>query len=71
MRFLSDEERRRLLKACQASSNCYLYPVVVLALSTGMRYVEIMRLTWSCIDLDMARVVLHDVSFPESRTGEK
>lgn len=35
VRFLSDEERPRLLKACKESSNPYLYPVVVLALSTG------------------------------------
>lgn len=59
VRFLSEVERERLLEACRASSNPCLYPVVVLALSTGMRYGEIMRLTWSCVDLDKARVVLH------------
>ena len=37
VRFLSDEERISLLDACKASANPYLYIVVVLALSTGMR----------------------------------
>ena len=45
-RFLSDDERGRLLSACRASSNPLLYPVVVLALSTGMRQAEIMNLYW-------------------------
>ena len=46
VRVLSDEERQRLLKVCQESPNPYLYPVVVLALSTGARKMEILSLTW-------------------------
>lgn len=42
VRFLSDDERLGLLKTCKESKNPYLYPVVVLALSTGMRQGEIM-----------------------------
>jgi integrase len=45
VRFLADDERTRLLEACKASTCPVLYPVVVLALSTGMRAQEIMRLT--------------------------
>jgi hypothetical protein len=37
VRFLSDEERPRLLEACRPAQCPYLYTVVVLALSTGMR----------------------------------
>ena len=37
VRFLSDEERQQLLAACKVSRNRLLYPVVVLALSTGAR----------------------------------
>ena len=37
VRFLSDDERYRLLDACQQSRNPYLYTVVVLALATGAR----------------------------------
>jgi integrase len=53
VRFLSDEERAALLAACEASPNPYLLPVVVLALSTGMRAGEIMALEWR--DVDLAR----------------
>jgi len=37
VRFLDDDERGRLLKACKESSNAWLYLCVVLALSSGMR----------------------------------
>lgn len=66
VRFLSDDERPRLLKACQESSNPYLYPVVVLALSTGMRQGEIMGLTWDVVDLIRGRAILH-----ETKNGER
>ena len=66
VRFLSDDERVRLLKACKESSNPYLYPAVVLALSTGMRHGEIMGLTWDDVDLQRGRAVLH-----ETKNGER
>jgi len=71
-RYLSDEERIRLLKACQESSSPYLYTVVVLALSTGMRLSEIMNLywkipekapeegAWGVVHLSEAKLVLHN-----------
>ncbi len=58
VRFLSDDERVRLLKVCKESKNLYLYPVVVLALSTGMRQGEIMGLTWDNVDLNRGRAIL-------------
>jgi integrase len=77
VRFLSDDvtnpsgekipgERTRLLEACEASNNPYLYPVVVLALSTGMRRNEIMGLRWPDVDLNAGRLVLH-----ETKNGER
>lgn len=66
VRFLSDDERHRLLKACKESSNTYLYPLVVLALSTGMRHGEIVGLTWDDVDLHRGRAVLH-----ETKNGER
>ena len=51
VRWLDDDERRRLLLACQESRTRLLYPIVLLALSTGMRKSEIMRLQWSDVDL--------------------
>lgn len=50
-RFLSDDERESLLGACRVSPNPYLYIVVVLALSSGARYSEIMGLRWQDVDL--------------------
>jgi integrase len=50
VRFLSDEERRRLLVACQQSSHPHLYPIVLLALTTGGRKNEVRRLCWPEVD---------------------
>ena len=58
VRLLSDDERGRLLTACKNSSSPWLYPVVVLALSTGMRAQEIMQLTWDRVDLKQGRMLL-------------
>jgi integrase len=71
VRFLSDDERARLLDACRESPNPFLYPAVVLALSTGMRAGEIMGLywrdpknppqdrAWGVVDVPAGRIVLH------------
>lgn len=66
VRFLSDDERARLLKVCKESSSPYLYTVVVLAVSTGMRQGEIMGLTWDVVDLNRGRAILH-----ETKNGER
>jgi integrase len=68
VRYLSDEERDRLLKACKESANPYLYPVVVLGISTGMRQGEIMGLTWDVVDFAKKRVILHETKNGERRS---
>jgi len=60
VRFLSDDERGRLLQACQASANPALYPAFVLSLSTGMRRMETMALAWQDVDLKAGRITLHE-----------
>lgn len=67
-RFLADAERERLLQACRASSNRYLLPVVVLAISTGMRRGEIMNLRWSDIDLRRGTILLTATKNDTSRS---
>ena len=67
VRFLSDDERERLLEACEKSDNTYLYPVCVLAISTGMRQGEILGLTWDVVDLNLGRITLHDTKNGEIR----
>lgn len=68
VRFLNDEERHALLKACHESSNPFLYPVVVIALSTGMRQGEIMNIRWEDIDLFKSRLILQNTKNGEKRT---
>lgn len=68
VRFLNDQERGRLLTACQNSSNKYLYTVVVLALSTGARKMEILGLRWKDIDLQRDAIMLLDTKNGESRS---
>ncbi len=72
-------ERTRLLKACAMSENSYLYTVVVLGLSTGMRSGEIMNLhwsqpaqvpdgqTWGLVLLDQKAVILHNTKNEDTR----
>jgi integrase len=57
VRFLSDEERIVLLKACEAHKDLYL--AVVLALSTGARQSEVMTLRYSQIDFNRKVITLH------------
>lgn len=68
VRFLSTDERNKLLEACESSDCTALYPIVVLALSTGMRQGEILNLTWTDVDLKKGRITLHETKNNERRT---
>lgn len=66
VRFLSDDERSRLLAECKKSESQYLYTAVVLALSTGGRRMEILGLSWKDVDLNRGIITLH-----ETKNGER
>lgn len=66
IRFLSDEERDRLLTACRASANPDLYPAVVLSLATGARRMEVLGLRWPQVDLARRVIILL-----ETKNGER
>ena len=66
VRFLSDDERTALLKACQVNSDLYL--AVVLALSTGARQAEVMTLRFSQIDFQRKIITLTKTKNGETRT---
>ena len=68
VRFLSDAERGALLDACRADSNPVLYPLVMLALCTGARRGELLRLCWPDVDTERARVVFHETKNGERRS---
>ena len=68
VRFLSDAERGRLLQACRASHNRALYPLVVLALATGARKMELLHLTWRDVNLQRATLTLQHTKNRERRT---
>jgi len=63
-RYLTDEERIRLLQECRKSKNTYLYPLVVLALHTGLRRGSLLALTQESIRLDTETLYL-----PTSKNG--
>ncbi len=66
VRFLDDDERQRLLTACQESKNKQLYLCVILALSTGMRQGELMGLKWPDVNLKDGFIILH-----ETKNGDR
>ena len=58
IRFLTKDECEKLLKCCKESRNPYLYPIVVLALSTGMRRGEILNLRYQDLDFNNKLITL-------------
>ena len=68
VRFLSDEERQRLLDACKVSRNTYLYTIVVLALSTGARRGELLSLHRSDVNLKRGMLTFRDTKNGEPRS---
>jgi len=65
-RFLSDEERAALLKSCK-DLDPTLYLIVVLAISTGARRGEIMKLTWKDINWSKGFATLRRTKNNETR----
>jgi integrase len=51
-RILNTEEAGRLLAACRESQNPYLYCIILMAITTGMRQGEILKLEWNHVDLE-------------------
>lgn len=68
VRFLSEKERTALLAACKKSRNPFLYPLVVLALSTGARLGELLGLRWADVDLTRGVARLTRTKNDEPRT---
>lgn len=67
IRYLTDDERERLLGECQHSKSSMLYPVVLTALYTGMRKGELQSLTWNDVDFN-AKVPI--ITVRQTKTNE-
>jgi integrase len=67
VRYLTDDERTRLLK--ETAKDPQLHTVVVLALSTAARAGEITNLRWSDIELKDGRVLLRETKNTQPRTA--
>ena len=67
VRFLSDDERKSLLKACRESTDPNIYTAVMLALATGARYGNIRNLQWDDVDLTRWTLRFLDVKNKQPR----
>lgn len=65
-RCLSASEKEALLKACRESKNTFLYHIVNLALLTGMRYGEIVKLRWEDINFELRYATMQ-----QTKNGDK
>ncbi|MBI3375009.1 MAG: tyrosine-type recombinase/integrase [Betaproteobacteria bacterium] len=68
VRYLSDEERIRLLDACRKSERPELYLIVLFAITTGMRRGELLGLRWPDVDLERRVAVLHNTKNGDRRS---
>lgn len=67
VRYLTDDERARLLTACAESAWPRLYVFVLMALTTGARRGELLGMRWCDVDMDRAESVLHDTKNGDRR----
>ncbi len=67
VRYLSDDERERLLTTCRASSWPRLYLLVLMALTTGARRGELLGLRWCDLGLDRGEAELQDTKNGDRR----
>ena len=65
---LSDTERSRILEASLKDKNPDIYLIIVLALSTGARRMEIWSLVWTNIDLERGMIILHETKNDDRRS---
>jgi site-specific recombinase XerD len=67
-RFLSQKEIATLLEACKTSTHWQLYPICTLALATGARYSEIVKLPLKQISFEREVMILKDTKNKTDRS---
>lgn len=68
VRYLSDKERAKLLKATKESEHPHLHAIVLIAITSGARRNEILDLRWKDVDLRRGRAVLENTKNNERRS---
>src|SRR4030067_1919671 len=63
LRYLAGQEVQRLLAECKP----HIRPIVIVALNTGMRRAEILKLKWEDVDLRIGFLLVKDTKNGESR----
>lgn len=67
-RFLDAEEQAVLLKAAKDDANPHVWDLIMLALSTGARWSELVGLTWREVDLKAKKPIIR---LEHTKNGEK
>lgn len=67
-RRLKRGEEQRLFDAIDKGRNQFVRPVVALALATGLRRGELLRLTWADVDLDQRTALIRETKNGSDRT---
>ena len=69
-RILSDHEKTALISAAQKYQQCpALYPIILIAITTGMRKSEILRLRWEDIKANYSKIIIKDSKNGEMRSA--
>jgi len=66
-RYLSDNERKRLFRACRTSKWKMLYLLVLMAITTGARRGELQSLRWNDIDFDKQSAYVNNTKNGEAK----
>lgn len=67
-RILSKDECDQLLASCAKSRNKLLLPIVVLAITTGLRQAEILNLTWSDVLMEQSVLFIKETKNGKPRS---
>jgi integrase len=70
VRYLSNDEREKLLTACRASAWPRLYLLVLMAVTTGARRGELLGLRWKDIDLERGEAVIGEDADTQTKNGD-